>query len=92
MTFFTASIMISFALLTGAVLIGLIRVVIGPTLRDRAVALGTISTIAIGSIAVFAIESEQELLLDTVIVWAVLSFIGTVAFGLFLERRAARNE
>jgi multicomponent Na+:H+ antiporter subunit F len=74
-------------ILSVAVVLAFIRLVRGPSLADRVVALDLIGTLAMGMIVVYAIAANQPVLLDVAIVLALLSFLGTVAFARYLERR-----
>ncbi|MBM3135301.1 MAG: cation:proton antiporter [Chloroflexi bacterium] len=73
-------------LLSLAVVLAFVRLVRGPSLPDRVVALDLIATLVMGIIAVYAIARNQPVLLDVAIVLALLSFLGTVAFARYLER------
>ena len=64
------------------------RLLLGPTLPDRVVALDLIAAITVGFIAVYAIDTGQRVFLDAAIVVALITFLGTVAFAQYLERRA----
>lgn len=75
-------------LLTLAVVFAFIRLVRGPGLPDRVVALDLIFTIGIGIIAVYAILTNQPAFLDVAIIAALIAFLGTIAFAYYLERRA----
>lgn len=75
-------------LLTLAVVFAFIRLVRGPGLPDRVVALDLIFTIGIGIIAVYAISTNQPAILDVAIISALIAFLGTIAFAYYLERRA----
>jgi multicomponent Na+:H+ antiporter subunit F len=75
-------------LLTLAVVLAFIRLVRGPGLPDRVVALDLIFTIGIGIIAVYAISTNQPAFLDVAIIAALIAFLGTIAFAYYLERRA----
>lgn len=68
-----------------------IRLFKGPTLPDRIVALDMITTGAIGFIAVYAILTNSTKILDVGLIVGLISFLGTVAFAMFLERRQ-KNE
>jgi len=67
------------------------RLVRGPTLPDRVVALDLIGVLAVGMIAANAVATEQPVLIDPAAVLALVGFLGTVAFARYLERRA-RND
>lgn len=65
----------------------LIRLVRGPTLPDRVVALDLMGVLAVGMIAAYDVAVDQPVLLDTATVVALVGFLGTVAFARYLERR-----
>lgn len=64
------------------------RLLRGPTLPDRVVALDLIGFLIIGLIAVFALSSGRPVILSVAIVMALVLFLGTSAFAMYLERRA----
>jgi multicomponent Na+:H+ antiporter subunit F len=78
---------LAFPLLTIAVILAFVRLVRGPTLPDRVVALDLIATLMIGIIAVYAIAIKEPVFLDLTLVLALLSFLGTIAFARYIERR-----
>lgn len=78
-------------LLVGAVGLAFVRLVRGPSLPDRVIALDLLSLIGIGVTAAYAIVTDQPLFLDVALVLALTSFLGTVAFAFYIERRNARN-
>ena len=63
-----------------------IRLVKGPTTADRVVAADTLATNILGVIALFAIQTGEELFIIAVLALAILSFVGTVVYAKFLER------
>lgn len=67
-----------------------IRLVIGPTIEDRVVALDLLSANAIAFIAAYAIQNGTTTFLDVGVILALLAFLGTVAFAYYLERRTKR--
>ncbi len=79
---------VAYALLTAALFLAFTRLARGPTLPDRVVALDLIAVIAVGLIAVYAIDLDQQVFFDAAIVVALVAFLGTVAFARYLERRA----
>jgi multicomponent Na+:H+ antiporter subunit F len=74
-------------LLALAALMAFVRLVRGPSLPDRVVALDLIATLSIGMIATYAVSQDQPVLLDVAIVLALLAFLATVAFARYLEKR-----
>ena len=73
-----------------ALFLAFIRLVRGPSLPDRVVALELCGTVVVGMIAVQAIMSEQGVLLDVAIGLALVSFLGTVAFARYVQRGGVR--
>ena len=69
-----------------AMILALVRLLIGPSLPDRVVALDLMTSLGIGTIATYAIATEQAALLDVAIILALVSFLGTVAFAYYIER------
>jgi len=78
--------------LTLALLMAFYRLVRGPSLPDRVVALDLISMIIAGMLTASVIRTRQPVLLDAVTVMAVVSFFGTIAFARYLERRSQSDE
>ena len=70
-----------------SVVLSFIRLVQGPSLPDRVVALDLMTTLGIGVIAVYAIVNDEAIFLDVAIVLALVSFLGTIAFAYYVERR-----
>jgi multicomponent Na+:H+ antiporter subunit F len=72
-----------------ALVLTFIRLVRGPTLPDRVIALDLIGIITVGIIAVFAIETNQPVYLIVAMVLALIAFIGTMAFAYFIAKGGA---
>lgn len=70
-----------------AFLLSFLRLLLGPSLPDRVVALDLMATIGIGLIAAYAIATDQRILLDVAVVMALLSFLATIAFAYFVGKR-----
>ena len=77
-----------FALITlgVALLIAVMRLVKGPTLPDRVVAMDLIGVLAVGLIVVLAGSTHVRATLDGAIVIALVAFVATVAYGTYVER------
>lgn len=71
------------------VLASLWRLVVGPTLPDRVVALDLIGFLVVGVLCVFAIVTQRESLLAVGLVAALILFLGTAAFAVYVERRGS---
>lgn len=76
-----------YLLLSAALLLTVLRVVRGPSLPERVVALDLLTAITVGLIATTTIATDQAVFLDVAIVMALISFLGTTAFALYLARR-----
>lgn len=70
-----------------AILLAFVRLVCGPSLPDRVVALDLIGVLAVGMIAAYDVATEQPVLLDAATVLALVAFLGTVAFARYVERK-----
>ena len=75
----------------GALLI-LLRLVRGPRVTDRVVAIDALGLLGIGVIALLALASAQPMLLDAAVVLALVSFLGTTAFILMFRRRGPNRD
>lgn len=64
----------------------LARVVIGPTVSDRIVAVNTISTQATLAVMFFAAFAKRPIYLDPALWLCSFSYVGTVVWARFLER------
>ena len=76
-----------FGMLVLATFLSFTRLVRGPSLPDRVVALDLITVQIAAMLAVDTIATGQPVFLDAAIVLALISFLGTVAFARYLERR-----
>ncbi len=61
------------------------RVFLGPTTPDRVVGLDTSNTLMVGLLLVLAAFYRQEIFADVAIVYAMLSFVGTLFLAKYLE-------
>ncbi len=87
MTLSQATGWVTLGILVVSIFVALIRLILGPSLPDRVVALDLISTLVIGIVAVEIVMSGQVVLLSVVMVLALVSFLGTIAFAHYLERK-----
>lgn len=65
------------------------RLVIGPSLPDRVLALDSLVSVGIGFIAVFAIRTGVWLYVDVAIALGLVGFLATVAFARYILHREA---
>ncbi|MEZ4733195.1 MAG: cation:proton antiporter [Caldilineaceae bacterium] len=74
-------------LLVVAMAMAFARLYRGPHLLDRVIALDMMIVIGIGISGAHAIATGATALLDIALVFALLGFLGTVAFATYVERR-----
>ncbi len=68
-----------------SVLLAFVRLLIGPTASDRALALDTLATITVAIIVLFGLLVNRSIFMDVAIVYTVIGFIGVVIVAKFLE-------
>ena len=74
-------------LLTVALAAFMFRVLRGPSIPDRVVALDGVLSVVVSGIIVAAARADSGITLSTVLVVSLVGFVGTVALGRFVERR-----
>lgn len=72
-----------------AFVLALFRVLLGPTVADRAVAADVALYGVIGAIALLALRQDADQLLDVTLVATLLGFLATVALSLLVGRRGS---
>jgi multisubunit Na+/H+ antiporter MnhF subunit len=77
---------IALATLSVSLLLCLYRLIIGPTIFDRALALDVMSFVAIAGIAIFSMQMHCMHYFPVILVFAALGFFGLVAIAKFLLR------
>ena len=69
-----------------ALLAAFVRLVKGPTLPDRIVAMDLFNVLVVGIIVVLAASTRVQATLDAAIVIALIGFLATVAYATYVER------
>jgi multicomponent Na+:H+ antiporter subunit F len=74
------------AVLCLAVLMALatIRLVLGPTAPDRAIALDTVNTLTIAAMIIFGVIFKEVIFVDVAIVYGLLSFVSTLYIAKYI--------
>lgn len=90
--FLYVAVHIGLAILSLTFLITVIKVIHGPTLPDRVLALDMLVAVAIGFIAVVGIKTGYTLYLDIAIALGLVGFLATVAFARFIMARGHIEE
>jgi len=85
-TFLSISVYLMFFITMLGIVAAFVRLVLGPTLADRVVALDMIVILSIAIIALDAILTGQVYFLRAGITLALIAFLGTVAFAYYLRR------
>lgn len=65
----------------------LYRLVRGPSLPDRSVGLDGLLSVVVVGIVVLAARDDSAIEVETVLVAALVAFVGTVAIARFIEQR-----
>jgi len=76
---------ISMYFISAGIILSTLRMIKGPSMADRAVALDTFTVISISLIVLIACLAGRVIFLDVAMVYAILSFIGVVAVARYLE-------
>lgn len=69
-----------------SIVIAFIRLIKGPTVADRVVALDTMTLISISLIVYLASMLNRVIYVDVGIVYALISFLGVIAVARYLEK------
>ena len=80
------SLVIALAMLAVAAGLTFVRLVKGPTLPDRVIAIDLIGVLMVCLLVVMAGLAAQAAFLDVAMVVALISFVGTVAYARYIER------
>ena len=80
---------VCFGGLTVAALLVLVRLVLGPSVPDRIVALDTLLQVVVAGIAVTAAVTGDGDFLAVLVAVSLLGFLGSVTVARFIERRGS---
>ena len=78
---------VALVVLASAVVLFGVRLVIGPTLADRVVALNGIIVVGMVLVAIDAMRADRSAFLPVLVVLAVVGFVGTAMIARFLQGR-----
>jgi multicomponent Na+:H+ antiporter subunit F len=92
--FFTASLFIGMVVLALSIALVILRLLRGPTLADRVLALDLFTVLSIEIIGLVCLHTLHFAYLDVAIALALVGFLSTVAFARYVQRRGvqAREE
>ena len=77
---------ISAMLIFLSIILATVRLIRGPSLSDRVVALDLISILLVAFLVVFAFASSVQAYLDAALALALVGFLGTVAFARLINQ------
>lgn len=80
----TSFLVVAFLLMIST-LITLIRISVGPTVGDRLVGLDTMNTLVVALMVILGVVFDTVVYVDVAIVYALLSFIGTLFVAKYLR-------
>lgn len=80
------TIAIPLMMLALSTILSFVRVMVGPTLPDRVVAIDLVGALIVGITVVTAAATGEQAFLDVAMVIALVSFVGTVAYARYIER------
>jgi multicomponent Na+:H+ antiporter subunit F len=64
----------------------IIRMIIGPTAADRAIAMDTATTVAVALLVLLGFVFDRYVYLDVALVYSIISFVGLIAIARYLEK------
>lgn len=85
--FLSVAVLIALVVLAVSLLLTFVRLVKGPSLADRVLALDVLTILAMGFIALRVIATGQALFLEIAIALGLVSFLATVFFARLIETR-----
>jgi multicomponent Na+:H+ antiporter subunit F len=76
------------SLLMAVLIVALLgRLIVGPTIPDRLIALDTVNTLVSGIMLLMGAVYDAVVMVDVAIVYMALSFVSTLYFARYLEAR-----
>lgn len=69
-----------------SLIVALYRLITGPSLQDRILALDSVSYTLVGMVAVISILMDTQAYLDIILLIGILAFLSTISFCRFVER------
>ena len=86
-TLLNISLLFIFGMLLLAFLLAFIRMLKGPDMEDRIVAMDLIASVTMAFILSYSVLVNKAIYFDIVIVISLISFIGTVAVSTYLKQK-----
>ncbi len=73
-------------IISAGMIFAFLRILRGPSLPDRVVALDALATMGVGALVLVAIATRQPVLLDIALAMALITFLGTIALALSIQK------
>jgi multicomponent Na+:H+ antiporter subunit F len=74
-------------ILMGLSFLCFLRVIKGPSVADRMVAIDIFGILVVGICVFLAVKTQRPFLIDVAIAWILISFIGTITLAKYLTRK-----
>ncbi|HGY54584.1 MAG TPA: cation:proton antiporter [Caldithrix abyssi] len=74
-----------FGIIIVAIVLAMIRLILGPTTPDRVVALDTLTTISTALLVLLGLFFERFIYIDVALIYAVLGFVGVLTVARYFE-------
>ena len=87
-----SAITLSYLLLSITLITAFIRLVRGPSLPDRVVALELMASLTVAYIGVYTVSNGIAAFLDVAMVLALTAFLAAVGFARYLEKGGLRDD
>jgi multicomponent Na+:H+ antiporter subunit F len=79
-----------FIILTIALILAVYRFLLGPDITDRVIALDLIAMIIAALTLAYIIYYDEPVYMDAIVILALITFFGTVAFARYLEKQRTK--
>ena len=86
------AIAVSYVLLSLTLINAFIRLVRGPTLPDRVVALELMASLTVAFIGIYVVSNGKTALMDVALVLALTAFLAAVGFARYMEKGGHRDD
>ncbi|HDR88557.1 MAG TPA: cation:proton antiporter [Bacteroidetes bacterium] len=73
-------------IICAGLLICILRMVLGPTMADRAIAMDTATTVSVALLVLLGLFFDRYVYLDVSLVYSIISFVGLIAIARYLEK------
>ncbi|USD42555.1 cation:proton antiporter [Vibrio sp. SCSIO 43135] len=83
---------ICFFMLIISMLLALVRLLKGPSLPDRVIALELMASLTVGLVVLYSIAYDEPKFIDVAIALALTSFLAAVGFSRYLEQRGVKDD